>query len=285
MKTGFFAFTAAVARGLHRGDGSGARLMRAARIHGYGGAEVLRVESTPVPTAGPGQVRVRIVASGVNPLDWKLREGWLKDIAPRALPFTLGSDLSGVVDQVGAGVSELGKGWEVFGRVGLQSEGTFAEYAVAVASDLVAKPKYLSHLEAAALPLAGSAARAALAGLREGDRVLILGGAGGVGHLAVQLAKLYGAWVAATASRSNLEFVSSLGADAVVERDRSDLSSVLAPVDLVIDTVGYSPRSPPYGMFSSAMPACAQSRPLPRFPRIAAVAMPPSSPQTPTPPH
>jgi NADPH:quinone reductase-like Zn-dependent oxidoreductase len=214
--------------------------MRAARVHAYGGAEVVRIDNTSVPRPMVGHVRVRVIASGVNPHDWKLREGYLKEVEPRSLPFTLGTDVSGIVDLVGPGVSNFAPADEVFGRLSAPSDGSFAEYVIAAESDLLRKPSCLSHLEAAALPLSGLAAHAALIrqGLRPGDRVLILGGAGGVGHLAVQLAKTHSAWVAATASRANLEFVHSLGADLVVERSYPELSTMLDPVDVIIDTVG-----------------------------------------------
>ncbi len=227
-----------------RGSGIG---MRAARIHGYGGPEVLRIEQVPIPAPGPGQVRVRLTASGVNPLDWKVREGALRDIAPLPLPFTLGRDLCGVVDSSGPGTSRFRCGETVMGLTDWRSGGAFAEYAIVAESDLSAKPRGISHIEAAALPLAGLTAHATLTSqhaVRAGERVLVLGGAGGVGHLAVQLAKLRGAWVAATTSRHHLEFVRSLGADLVIERHRSDLAALLAPVDRVIDTVGPTALAP-----------------------------------------
>lgn len=247
MKSGFAELLATLdGASLPSSDACGPKSMRAARVHNYGGAEAVRIDKISVPTPGPGQVRIRVIASGVNPLDWKLREGCLKDIDTRPLPFTLGSDVSGIVDQVGAAISELAKGDEVFGRVSGLSGGSFAEYVVAAELDLLKKPKRLSHLEAAALPLAGLAAHAALIRdqLLVGARVLILGGAGGVGHLAVQLAKLQGAWVAATAARSNLEFVHSLGADLVIEGSHPDLTTLLDPVDLIVDTVGPAALAP-----------------------------------------
>jgi NADPH:quinone reductase-like Zn-dependent oxidoreductase len=225
--------------------------MRAARIHRHGGPEVLRVEEVPIPTPGPGQVRVRVAASGVNPLDWKVREGWVKEIPPLPLPFTLGSDLSGIVDRVGPGARRFRSGDAVIGRAHRFCGGTFADYVVISETDLVAKPRGISHLEAAALPVAGLAAHAAIIGqrgLRAGERVLILGGAGGVGHIAVQLSKISGAWVAATASRQNLEFLLSLGADLAIERDRSDLTVLLKPVDVVVDTVGSMALNPAWAV-------------------------------------
>jgi NADPH:quinone reductase-like Zn-dependent oxidoreductase len=220
-----------------------ARTMRAARVHRYGGPEVVRVEHVPIPTPGAGEVRIRVAASGVNPLDWKVRAGWLRDLALPSLPLTLGSDLSGVIDNVGPGVHRFRKGDAVLGRTTDVPGGTFADFVVVAESSLVPKPRAMSYLEAAALPLAGLAAHAAVIGrgaLHAGERVLILGGCGGVGHLAVQLAKLSGAWVAATASRHNLEFLHSLRVDLAIERDGSRLSELLQPVDLLVDTVGSS---------------------------------------------
>ncbi len=239
------AFTAVRdGRPLSPGAGSGgARMqsMRAARIESYGGPEVLRIEQVAIPAPGPGQVLLRVAASGVNPLDWKVREGALKDVAPLPLPFTLGWDLCGTVERVGPGAARFAPGEGVMGLADFRTGGAFAEYAVVAETNLIARPKCISHIEAAALPMAGLTAHAALIDLgavRAKERVLILGGAGGVGHLAVQLAKLQGAWVAATTSRHNLEFVRSLGADLVIERHLTDLTRVLAPVDLVVDTVG-----------------------------------------------
>jgi NADPH:quinone reductase-like Zn-dependent oxidoreductase len=225
----------------HAGVSPSRRTMRAARVHSYGGPEVLRVENVPIPSPGPGQVRVRVAASGVNPLDWKIREGWLRELALSSLPLTLGSDVSGVIDSAGPEAHRFRKGDAVLGRTTGCSVGTFAEYVVVPESALVPKPKAMSYLEAAALPLAGLAAHAAVLGqgaLQAQERVLILGGSGGVGHLAIQLAKLNGAWVAATASRENLEFLHSLGADLAIEREATDLPELLQPVDLLVDTVG-----------------------------------------------
>jgi NADPH:quinone reductase-like Zn-dependent oxidoreductase len=221
--------------------------MRAARIHGYGGPEVLRIEEVPIPTPGPGQVRVRVTASGVNPLDWKVREGVLRETAPLQLPFTLGRELCGVIESIGPEASNFRCGDAVIGLTDLRCGGAFAEYVVVDERDLIAKPKGISHIEAAALPLASLTAHATLSGqhaVRAGERVLVLGGAGGVGHFAVQLAKLQGAWVAATTSRYNFDFVHSLGADLVIERHRTDLSALLAPVDRVVDTIGPTALAP-----------------------------------------
>jgi NADPH:quinone reductase-like Zn-dependent oxidoreductase len=218
--------------------------MRAVRIHGYGGPEMLQVEDVAIPTPAPGQLLVRVMASSINALDWQLREGLHKTSAPICLPFTLGWDFSGIVEYGGPGVARFTAGDSVMGRTHPLAGGAFADYLVAAERDLVAKPRCISHLEAAALPLAGHDAHAALfadSGLQSGTRVLILGGASGVGHLAVQLAKLRGAWVAATTSRQNIDFVRSLGADLVIERDHTDPATRLPPVDLVVDTLGPLP--------------------------------------------
>jgi len=215
--------------------------MRAVRIHGYGGPEVLRLEAVPIPTPAPGQVLVRVMASSVNPLDWKLREGLLKDSASIGLPFTLGWDLSGIIEYGGPRAARFNAGDSVMGRTSFPAGGTFADYVVAAEQDLVAKPRCISHLEAAALPLAGLSAHAALlpqSALQPGARVLIHGGAGGVGHLAVQLAKLHGAWVAATTSRQNMDFARSLGADLVIERERANPTTRRAADALALSQSG-----------------------------------------------
>src|SRR4051812_36794355 len=178
--------------------------MKAVRIHGFGGPEVLQLEEAPRPEPGPGEVLVRVHAAGVNPMDWKVRAGLFQRI-PYRLPLILGWDVSGTVEGVGPEVQGVAVGWEVHARTDITRDGAYAEYVLVAARDLVARPTLLDHVQAAALPIAGLTAWQALIegngmNLREGQTVVILGGAGGVGTLAVQLARWRGARVIATGS-------------------------------------------------------------------------------------
>lgn len=219
--------------------------MKAIRMHGYGGPEVLRYEDVPRPSPGPGEVLMRVHAAGVNPLDWKLREGWLADRIPLSLPLIPGWDVSGVIEQVGAGVTELAPGDAAFGKPDLVRDGAYAEWLVARAATLARKPTRLDHLHAAAVPIAGLTAWQALfegdggapaIGLQPGQTLLVLGGAGGVGSFAVQLARWRGARVIATASRRNAEYLRNLGAE--VLDYATDRIEEAGEVDAVLDLVG-----------------------------------------------
>lgn len=206
--------------------------MRAVVIHETGGPEVLRLEDVPAPEPAVGEILVRIRAAAVNPIDWKLRRG----LVPKQLPAILGSDASGTVERSEAeGFSE---GEEVFGFVG---SGAYAELALARSDTIVHKPGHLSDERAAALPVAALTAWQALfdrGGLRAGQRALIAGAAGGVGHLAVQFAKHAGAVTIATGSERNRDFVLGLGADEYIDYLAQDVSQAARDVDVVFDTVG-----------------------------------------------
>ena len=210
----------------------------AARIHAYGGAEVLRLDDVPVPSPGPGQVLLRVTAAGVNGLDWKVREGYVRDAYPLALPAALGVELAGVVVRTGADATRFAVGDRVLGALG--GLGAYAGFAVADERVLARTPATLSDVEAAALPVAGLTAQQALGAgsLRGGQTVLIHGAAGGVGGLAVQLAKRAGATVLATASGAGLAHARALGADVVIDRHAERFESRAAHVDLVLDLVG-----------------------------------------------
>jgi NADPH:quinone reductase-like Zn-dependent oxidoreductase len=215
--------------------------MKAVRIHAYGNADVLMYEDAPVPSVASNEVLVRVVAASVNPVDWKIREGYLRKMISYPLPLTLGWDVSGVVEAVGAGVSRFRVGDAVFSRPDIKRNGTYAEYAAIREDEIAHKPKTISHVEAASLPLAGITAWEALmtaAQLAPQQRVLIHAGSGGVGSLAVQLAKAQGAFVMATTSGRNLAFVKSLGADEVIDYQAQPFEKVAADVDVVFDTVG-----------------------------------------------
>jgi len=214
-----------------------ADLMRAVRFHEYGDPSVLRVDEVPRPRPGAGEVLVEVRAAGVNPFDWKLRSGGLQAFLPVELPHVPGLELAGTVAELGPGVTEFSLGDDVFGR----AQGAYAEYAIAPAQSIARKPEVLSFVEAATLPNGGITAWWGLfkiAGLESGQRLLVQGGAGGVGGLAVQLGRWKGAHVIATASTANLDFVRSLGANEVVDYSVSRFEEAVGDVDVVLDTVG-----------------------------------------------
>lgn len=215
--------------------------MKAIRIHDYGDSETLQYEDAPLPEPGPNDVRIRVHATGVNPVDWKIREGYLQSMLPYSMPLTLGWDVSGVVETLGAEVSGLSIGDAVYSRPDIARDGTYAEYVVVRASELASKPARLSHNQAAAVPLAGLTAWQGLfdhAKLKAGERVLIHAGAGGVGSFAIQFAKWAGAHVIATASGANEALVRELGADEFVDYRTQKFEEVLDKVDVVLDTIG-----------------------------------------------
>ena len=215
--------------------------MKAVRIHGYGGADVLRYEEAPRPQPGPGEVLVQVHAAGINPVDWKVREGYLDGLLHHRLPLIPGWDVSGVVAALGTGVTRFQVGDAVFSRPDLARDGSYAEYMVVREAEIAAKPKTLDHRHAAAVPLAGLTAWAALidaAGLAAGQRVLIHGAAGGVGSFAVQLARWRGAEVVATSSERNRDYLRSLGAARVIDYRQVPFEEEVGRVDAVFDTIG-----------------------------------------------
>src|SRR5437588_2827195 len=210
--------------------------MKAVQIHAYGGPEVLRYEDVPLPQPKANQILVRVHGAGVNPIDWKLREGYLSS----PLPMIMGVDVSGVVESVGSGVEKYRSGDAVFGQVADESGG-YAEYALTMESDVARKPEGLDYIRAAALPVAGLVPWQALfdtANLTAGQTVLIHGAAGGVGSFAVQFAKWKGARVIGTASGAHVEQVRQLGADEVIDYRKTKFEEVARDVDVVLDTIG-----------------------------------------------
>jgi NADPH:quinone reductase-like Zn-dependent oxidoreductase len=195
-----------------------------------------------------GKVLVNVKASGVNPVDWKIREGYFQQMTPLQFPSTLGMDFSGIVKQIGEEgeddmSSDFKEGDEVYGQASVFSggSGAFAELALANKDSIAHKPKTLNHVEAAALPLVGVSAWQALVekiGLSKDQKILIHGGAGGIGSIAIQLAKHLGAYVATTVSKNDKEFVQRLGADQVVDYKTEDFEDILHDYDAVFDTVG-----------------------------------------------
>jgi NADPH:quinone reductase-like Zn-dependent oxidoreductase len=211
--------------------------MKAVRIHSFGGPEVLRLEDAPIPQPGSGEVLVRIHTAGVNPVDWKIREGRLGKIP---FPSVAGSDFSGVIDALGAGVADFRVGEPIFGTVG-ENSGSYAEFAVAPVSRIARRAASLDDARAAGLPVAASTAWQALfdaANLQAGQRLLVHGAAGGVGGFAVQFAKWKGAHVIGTASAANLGYVRELGAEEVINYQSARFEDVVRGVDVVLDTIG-----------------------------------------------
>lgn len=215
--------------------------MKAIRIHAYGDVDTLCYEEAPMPEPGPADIRIRVHAAAVNPVDWKIRAGYLAALIPYKMPLTLGWDVSGVVDKIGSEVTHLAVGDAVYCRPDIARDGSYAEYMVVRASEVAPKPETLSHNEAAAVPLAGLTAWQALfqhAQLKKGERVLIHAGAGGVGSFAIQFAKSVGTHVIATASSGNAALVRDLGADEFVDYRAQRFEEVLDKVDVILDTIG-----------------------------------------------
>ncbi|MFP5345358.1 MAG: NADP-dependent oxidoreductase [Gammaproteobacteria bacterium] len=215
--------------------------MKAVRIHQFGGVEVLRYEDAPRPVPGPGEVLIRVHAAGVNPVDWKIREGRLQGRISHHLPLTLGWDVAGVIEQPGPGVTQFNVGDAVYARPDLARDGAYAEYIAVRASEAALKPKSLDFIHAAAVPLSALTAWQSLfdAGdLQPGQKILIHAGAGGVGHYAVQFARWKGAHVVTTASARNASFVRSLGADEAIDYTATRFEDAVRDMDMVFDTVG-----------------------------------------------
>ena len=216
--------------------------MKAITQQSFGGPEVLVVSEVDRPEPLPTEILVRVHAAGVNPVDWKTRAGGGMARVLGDPPFILGWDVSGVVEAVGFGVTRVKPGDEVYGMPWFpRAASAYAEFVTAPSRHFALKPKNLSHVEAAALPLAVLTAWQTLvdtAHVEAGQRVLVHAAAGGVGHLAVQIAKVKGAYVIGTASAAKHEFVKSLGADEVVDYTTTRFEDVVSDVDVVIDLIG-----------------------------------------------
>ncbi|WP_030675543.1 NADP-dependent oxidoreductase [Streptomyces sp. NRRL B-1347] len=215
--------------------------MRAVSQDAAGGPDVLKLVTVRRPDPGRGEILVRVHAAGVNPADWKTRARGV--FATGATPpFTLGFDVSGVVVAVGQGVTLFRPGDAVFGMPRFPyPAGAYAEYVTAPARHFAPRPEGLTHVQAGALPLAALTAWQALvdtAGVRPGQRVLIHAAAGGVGHLAVQIAKARGTHVIGTASAAKHELLRALGADELIDHRAQDFAAVLRDVDVVVDGIG-----------------------------------------------
>lgn len=218
--------------------------MKSVQIKKYGSSKVIEInQSAPEPIVSVGKVLVIVKAAGVNPIDWKIREGYMQQKIQLQFPSTLGMDLSGVIKQVGEGVSAFKQGEEVYGQAAVVTggSGAFAEMALANGDSIAHKPRNLSHAEAAALPLVGVSAWQALVenmALSKDQKILIHGGAGGIGSVAIQLAKYLGAYITTTVSTTDKQFVQELGASEVIDYKTQNFEDILNDNDAVFDTIG-----------------------------------------------
>jgi len=221
-------------------------MMKSAQFKRYGGKDVIEInQTTPTPTLTASSVLVEIKAAGINPIDWKIREGYMQQMITLEFPSTLGMDFSGVIKQIGEKVmsSDFKQGDELYGQAGVTNggSGAFAELALANVDHIAHKPKRLNHLEAAAIPLVGVSAWQALVenmGLSKNQKILIHGGAGGIGSIAIQLAKHIGAYVSTTVDINDNQFVQELGADQTIDYKSQKFEDLLHDYDAVYDTIG-----------------------------------------------
>ncbi len=217
------------------------KLMTAVQINDYGDRSVLALNNeVEIPTPAENEVLIKVKSAAVNPVDWKIREGYLQAMLNHELPLTLGWDVSGEIVATGDQVTDLKLGDAVYSRPNIAKNGSYAEYITVVSSEVAIKPKSLSWQEAAGVPLAALTAWQVLyefANLKAGDRVLIHAGSGAVGQFAIQLAKLRGAYVYTTTSSKNTNLVLGLGADEVINYHEEDFSE-LKNIDVVFDTIG-----------------------------------------------
>ncbi|WP_299842012.1 NADP-dependent oxidoreductase [uncultured Jannaschia sp.] len=207
------------------------------RIHEFGASDVLRTEDRPTPEPDFGEVRIRVGAASVNPVDFKTRAGSYPRVGADDLPVTMGHDVAGLIDAVGEGVESFTRGARVYAMV----DGGYAQHVVVSSGDVAAVPEGLSDAEAAAIPLAALTAWQGLidhGGLEAGQRVLIHGGAGGVGHFAIQIARARGAEVLTTASAGDASFLRELGADTVINYKDQRFEDEAGEIDLVLDLIG-----------------------------------------------
>jgi NADPH:quinone reductase-like Zn-dependent oxidoreductase len=213
--------------------------MHAVRIHSFGEPDVLKIEEVPPPEAKDNEIVVRVKAASVNPVDYKTRAGRYPAVTQDQLPKVLGRDISGVVERVGGTVGKFKKGDAIYAMLG-RDVGGYAEYALVTEDEAAKKPAQLDFVQAAAVPLAALTAWQGLfdqGGLKAGERVLIHGGAGGVGHFAVQFAKAKGAWVATTVSGADIAMIRKLGADRPIDYKTERFEEAVKDIDLVFDLI------------------------------------------------
>ena len=214
--------------------------MKAVRIHQYGGPDVLNVEEIERPAPAPDEILVKVYASGVNPVDWVIRNGAIEPLKPlMPLPLTLGWDAAGIIEEIGSEVTGFQKGDAVYGVPNFPgTAGSYAEYCAAKANQFALKPKSLGFIEAAGVPLAaltGWTGMFAHGNLQAGQRIFIQGASGGVGSFAVQFAKAKGAYVIGIASTDNIEYLKQLGADEVIDYKTQQFESLVHDVDVVLE--------------------------------------------------
>lgn len=216
--------------------------MKAAQYSRYGGPEVIEVKNLDKPKPKEGQLVVKIKAAAVNPFDWKVRRGYKKDAIPIKLPITIGADFAGIVSEVPVGVNAFNIGDDVYGSVSVLNggSGAMAEFASANTNSIALKPTVLDYEQSAAIVLVGISTMQALdqLDLDEGKKLLIHGGAGGIGSSAIQYAKHLGVYVATTVRADDKDFVTELGADEVIDYETQDFAQLLKDFDAVFDTVG-----------------------------------------------
>src|SRR5256885_1635690 len=215
--------------------------MKAMVIHEYGGPEVLKYEDVPQPEPKEDQILIRVMAAGVNPVDGMIRSGMFAKHEKVVFPAILGADIAGVVEKVGSKITKFKPGDPVFAYASLKTGGSYAEYALTTEREGAPKPKSLTYVEAAAVPIVALTAWQALIDstkLSAGQTVLIHGGSGGVGSFAIQIAKARGARVIATASTANQDLLKELGADVAIDYTKQKFEDVAKEVDAVLDPVG-----------------------------------------------
>lgn len=216
--------------------------MKAAQINEYGDPSVIKINEVETPQIEPNKVLVEVHASSINPFDGKLRAGMMKDFIPLKFPVTLGGDIAGVITEVGQGVTDFAVGDKVYGQAAaMNNSGAFAEFAATSAEQIATMPRNLDFKQAASLPLVGVSALQALTEhikLQKGQKLFIAGGSGGIGTIAIQIAKHIGAYVATTVPPEGIEAAEQLGADEVIDYTSQDFAEILRDFDAAYDLVG-----------------------------------------------
>jgi NADPH:quinone reductase-like Zn-dependent oxidoreductase len=251
MKTFLAAATIAAILSIISTGQPGRPTMKAIVVHEYGGPEVLTYEDVPRPEPKDDQILVRVIAAGVNPVDGMIRSGMFAKYEKAAFPMIPGADIAGVVENAGSKITKFRMGDPVYAYISLKNSGGYAEYAVATEGEACPKPRSLSYVEAAAVPVVALTAWQALidtAKLGTGQTVLIHGGSGGVGSFAIQIAKERGAKVIATASTPNQDLLRQLGADVAIDYTKTKFEDVAKDVDVVLDSIGKDTLARSYGV-------------------------------------
>lgn len=225
--------------------------MKAVVMQAYGGPEVLKLEDVPLPEPKDDEILIRVVAASINPVDVAIRKGYLAELVGNKFPLISGMDAAGMVQKTGSKITKFKTGDPVFAFFTLAGEGGYAEFVLAKENEVASKPNTVSYAQAAAVGAAGSTAWEALvdeAKLSAGQTVLIHGGAGGVGHFAIQIAKARGAKVIATGSTANQDFLKQMGADVAIDYTTTKFEDVAKDVDVVLDSVGGDTLERSYGV-------------------------------------